>query len=162
AAADSRGIPVGNTPDVLTDTTADLAFALLLAAARKLPDAIESVLRGEWGSWEPGLYLGHEVHGATLGIIGMGRIGRGTARRAEGFGMNLLHASARDRAALGPFLGECDFVSLHCPLTPETHHLIDADALAQMRPTAILINTARGPIVDQDALRSALTEGTIA
>ena len=162
AAAASRGIPVGNTPDVLTETTADLAFALLLAAARRLPEAIESVRRGDWGTWEPDRYLGFEVHGATLGIIGMGRIGSAVARRARSFEMNVIHAGGRDRGALAPLLRESDFVSLHCPLTPETHHLIDAAALAEMRPTAILINTARGPIVDQVALRRALIDGTIA
>jgi glyoxylate reductase len=162
AAAASRGIPVGNTPDVLTETTADLAFALLLAAARRLPEAIESVRRGDWGTWEPDRYLGFEVHGATLGIIGMGRIGSAVARRARSFEMKVIHAGGRDRGALAPLLRESDFVSLHCPLTPETHHLIDAAALAEMRPTAILINTARGPIVDQVALRRALIDGTIA
>jgi glyoxylate reductase len=161
-AATRRGIPVGNTPDVLTETTADLAFALLLAAARRLPEAIQVVLRGEWGDWEPGQYLGHEVHGATIAIIGMGRIGRAVARRAEAFGMKVLQASARDDAAVASVLQESDFVSLHCPLTPQTRHLIDAAALARMRPNAILINTARGPIVDQVALRQALIDGTIA
>ena len=161
SAAASRGIAVGNTPDVLTETTADLAFALLLAAARKLPEAIEAVREGSWGTWEPGLYLGHEVHGSTLGIIGMGRIGQAVARRAEAFNMTVIHASARDRDALIPLLQASDFVSLHCPLTPETHHLIDAAALKQMRPQAILINTARGPIVDQEALRHALLDGSI-
>jgi glyoxylate reductase len=161
-AAARRGIPVGNTPDVLTETTADLALALLLAAARRLPAAIDSVLRGDWGTWEPDRYLGFEVHGATLGIIGMGRIGAAVARRARSFEMNVIDATARDRDALTPLLRDSDFVSLHCPLTPQTHHLIDAAALSQMRPTAILINTARGPIVDQAALRQALIEGTIA
>jgi glyoxylate reductase len=161
-AAAARGIPVGNTPDVLTETTADLAFALLLAAARKLPPAIESVRRGEWGTWEPDEYLGFEVHGATLGIVGMGRIGEAVARRARSFEMTVIHGSARDRESVARVLQESDFVSLHCPLTPQTHHLIDAAALGQMRRSAILINTARGPIVDQAALRQALIEGTIA
>jgi glyoxylate reductase len=162
AAAAARGIPVGNTPDVLTETTADLAFALLLAAARRLPEAIESVRRGDWGTWEPDRYLGFEVHGATLGIIGMGRIGTAVARRARSFEMSVAHASARDPDAVARVLQQSDFVSLHCPLTPQTRHLIDAGALALMRPTAILINTARGPIVDQAALREALVDGTIA
>jgi glyoxylate reductase len=162
AATARRGIPVGNTPDVLTETTADLAFALLLAAARRLPQAIESVRRGEWGTWEPDRFLGFEVHGSTLGIIGMGRIGEAVARRARSFEMNVIHASARARETIAPLLQQSDFVSLHCPLTPETRHLIDAAALAQMRPTGILINTARGPIVDQVALRAALIDGTIA
>jgi glyoxylate reductase len=162
AAATARGIPVGNTPDVLTDATADLTFALLLAAARKLPPAIEQVRSGDWVTWEPGHHLGAEVHGATLGIIGFGRIGRAVARRAEGFEMRVLHAGSGDADGLRALLEQSDFVSLHCPLTPATHHLIDAGALALMRPTAILINTARGPIVDQQALRQALAAGAIA
>jgi glyoxylate reductase len=161
-AATARGIPVGNTPDVLTDATADLTFALLLAAARKLPPAIEQVRSGDWVTWEPGHHLGAEVHGATLGIIGLGRIGRAVARRAEGFEMRVLHAGSGDAGGLRALLEQSDFVSLHCPLTPATHHLIDAGALARMRPTAILINTARGPIVDQQALREALAAGAIA
>jgi glyoxylate reductase len=156
----ARGIPLGNTPDVLTDATADLTFALLLAAARKLLPAVQSVLDGDWLPWEPARYLGAKVHGATLGIIGYGRIGQAVARRARGFDMKVLHANRRD--SLGPLLAESDFVSLHCPLTPETHHLIGSATLAQMRPTGILVNTARGPIVDQVALRSALTDGMIA
>jgi glyoxylate reductase len=161
-AATARGIRVGNTPDVLTDATADLAFALLLAAARKLPEAIDSARAGDWVTWEPARFLGASVHGATLGIIGMGRIGRAVARRAEGFEMRLLSCGRENGTALEDLLAESDFVSLHCPLTPQTHHLIDAAALAQMRPTAILINTARGPIVDSVALRQALIDGTIA
>ena len=160
-AASARGIPVGNTPDVLTDATADLTFALILAIARRLEDAAAAVKDGEWRTWEPDKYLGHDVHGATLGIIGMGRIGRAVARRAAGFEMTVLHTS-RDGVALDELLTSSDFVSLHCPLTPETHHLIDAETLAKMRPTAMLINTARGPIVDQRALRDALVDGTIA
>jgi glyoxylate reductase len=161
-AAAKRGIQVGNTPDVLTDATADLTFALLLAAARRLPEAIDSVRRGDWSTWGPEDHLGYAVHGATLGIIGLGRIGNAVARRARGFEMDIEHASARDPAAVQTLLRGSDFVSLHCPLTPDTHHLIDAAALAEMRPTAILINTARGPIVDQVALRRALVDGTIA
>ncbi len=162
AAAGARGIRVGNTPDVLTDATADLTFALLLAAARKLPEAAEAARRGDWLTWEPSRYLGAEVHGATLGIIGMGRIGRAVARRAEGFGMNVIHTGRAGGLPTERVLAESDFVSLHCPLTPQTHHLINAEALQRMRPTAILINTARGPIVDQDALRQALLDGHIA
>jgi glyoxylate reductase len=162
-AAAARSIPVGNTPDVLTEATADLAFALLLAAARKLPEAIDDVRNGDWTTWEPGRYLGAEVHGATLGIIGMGRIGRAVARRAQGFEMNVIHTGSSDGATdLPTLLGHSDFVSLHCPLTPSTHHLIDSEALSRMRPAAILINTARGPIVDQTALRRALEQGVIA
>lgn len=162
AAATRRGIRVGNTPDVLTEATADLTFALLLAAARKLPEAIAAVRDGEWVTWEPGRHLGHEIHGATFGIVGLGRIGRAVAKRAEGFGMTVIHTSANTRETLQELLRASDFVSLHCPLTPATHHLIDAAALALMRPNAILINTARGPIVDQVALGRALTEGKIA
>jgi glyoxylate reductase len=162
AAAGARGILVGNTPDVLTDATADLTFALLLAAARKLPAAADAVARGDWLTWEPGRYLGAEVHGATLGIVGMGRIGSAVARRAEGFEMNVIHTGHAGGVPLRELLGRADIVSLHCPLTPQTHHLIDAEALASMRPTAILVNTARGPIVDQAALRQALIDGKIA
>jgi len=160
-AASARGIPVGHTPDVLTEATADLAFALLLAAARKLPEAVESVRNGDWRTWEPGMHLGHEVHGATLGIVGLGRIGRAVARRAEGFEMTVLH-TGQAGGSLDHLLAQSDFVSLHCPLTPATRHLLDSTALARMRPTAILVNTARGAIVDQDALAQALHEGRIA
>jgi glyoxylate reductase len=159
-AAARRGIPVGNTPDVLTDATADLTFALLLAAARKLPEAIGAVHDGDWLTWEPARYLGREVHGATLGIVGFGRIGRAVAKRADGFEMQVLTAGSG--GGLETVLTESDFVSLHAPLTPATHHLIDADALRRMRRTAILINTARGGLVDQAALATALRDGTIA
>jgi glyoxylate reductase len=161
-AAASKGIPVGNTPDVLTDATADLAFALLLAAARKLPQAATSIRDGEWVTWEPAAYLGYDVHGATLGIVGDGRIGEAVARRASGFEMEVLVHSRSSGVSLSELLERSDFVSLHCPLTPETRHLIDAAALAAMKPTAILVNTARGPIVDQAALAAALHDGTIA
>ena len=145
---------------MLTDATADLAFALLMAAARRLPEAIADARDGDWLTWEPGRYLGAEVHGATLGIIGFGRIGRAVAQRAGGFEMTVVSAGAGE--PVEELLERSDFVSLHCPLTPETYHLIDAAALARMRPTAILVNTARGPIVDHDALRAALSDGTIA
>ena len=161
-AATRHGIPVGHTPDVLTEATADLTFALLLAAARKLPQAIRSVIDGDWLTWEPAMHLGTEIHGATLGIVGLGRIGRAVARRAQGFEMTVIHAGADDADALAEVLRRSDFVTLHCPLTRATHHLIDAAALAQMRPTAILINTARGQIVDQEALRRALIDGRLA
>jgi len=157
-AALARGIAVGNTPNVLTDATADLAFALMLAAARRLPAAERSVRAGEWRTWEATRWNGAEVHGATLGIVGFGRIGRAVARRAEGFSMNVLATRATPLAEL---LARSDFVSLHCPLTPETHHLIDAPALSRMKSSAILINTARGAIVDQQALGEALRDGTI-
>jgi glyoxylate reductase len=162
AAAAARGIPVGNTPDVLTDATADLAFALLLAAARKLPEAIRAVLDDDWPTWEPGRYLGYDVHGATLGIVGFGRIGRAVAQRAAGFQMRVLTSGRGRGPDFDRLLEESDFVSLHCPLTPETRGLIDAAALDRMRTTAVLINTARGPIVDQRALRWALEAGVIA
>jgi glyoxylate reductase len=160
AAAAARGIPVGNTPDVLTETTADLAFALILAAARRLPDGIAAVRAGEWLTWEPDWLLGHDVHDATLGIVGLGRIGSAVARRAEGFGMEVIAAGRGDD--LEDLLAHSDFVSLHAPLTPETRHLIDAPALARMRPTAYLVNTARGGLVDQDALAQALRDEQIA
>jgi glyoxylate reductase len=161
-AASARGIQVGHTPDALTDATADLAFALLLAAARRLPEALAGA-RQDWLTWEPRGYLGAAVHGATLGIIGFGRIGQAVGRRASGFDMRVLTTSRDGEAIVGlePLLRESDFVSIHCPLTPATHHLIDAGALSLMKPTAILVNTARGPIVDPVALREALERGTI-
>jgi glyoxylate reductase len=162
AATAARNIPVGNTPDVLTDATADLAFALLLATARKLPEATASVTAGDWLTWEPGRYLGHDVHGATLGIIGRGRIGQAVGHRAAGFDMTVLYTGRHGGTPLAQLLAQSDFVSIHCPLTPDTHHLIDAAALAMMRSSAILINTARGPIIDQAALIDALRDGRIA
>ena len=167
-AAAGRGIVVGNTPDVLTEATADLTFALLLAAARKLPEAIESVREGDWLTWEPGRFLGQAVAGATLGIVGLGRIGTAVAQRALGFEMTVLYtgggqgSEAVRRVSFDTLLEESDFVTLHCPLTAATYHLFDADALRRMRSSAILINTARGPIIDQEALRDALLAGEIA
>jgi glyoxylate reductase len=163
-AATRRGIPVGHTPDVLTDATADLTFALLLAAARRLPEAMDAAQKGDWVTWEPAKHLGYEVHGATLGIIGLGRIGRAVGQRARGFAMRVLTASARHGLSdkVRALLREADFVSVHCALTPETHHLIDADALKLMSPSSILINTARGAIVDPKALKDALQQGQIA
>jgi glyoxylate reductase len=155
----ARGIPVGVTPDVLTEATADLAFALLLAAARRLPEAAAAAREGLWRTWEPAGWLGADVDGATLGIVGFGRIGRAVARRAEGFRMTI--RSTAD-TPLQELLEGSDFISLHCPLTPRTHHLIDAAALARMRPNAILVNTARGGVVDQHALIEALGRGVIA
>ena len=162
AAATARGIAVGNTPDVLTDATADLAFALLLAAARRLPQGIATVRDGDWVTWEPSRDLGYAVNGATLGIVGGGRIGHAVARRAAGFDMEVLVSGRGDGIALEELLARADFVSLHCPLTEQTRHLIDAAALARMKPTAILVNTARGPIVDPAALAAALHSETIA
>jgi len=155
-AATERGIPVGNTPDVLTETTADLAFGLMLAAARRLVEADAYVRAGEWGEWRPDLLLGHDLHKATLGIVGFGRIGKAVARRATGFEMNVLHGD------LDEVLEKSDFVSLHVPLTPETRGMIGTQELARMKPTAILVNTARGPLVDTGALTKALDEGQIA
>jgi glyoxylate reductase len=159
AAAAARGIPVGITPDVLTEATADLAFACLLATARRLPEAMAAVRAGAWLTWEPDWLLGHDVHGATLGIVGYGRIGQAVARRSAGFDMEVLHTPSTRFEEL---LERADAVSLHVPLTRQTRHLIDSDALARMKPTAVLVNTARGPIVDQDALAKALHEGGIA
>jgi glyoxylate reductase len=172
--ATARGIPVGNTPGVLTETTADLAFALLMAAARRLPEGDRYVRTGRWRTWGPMLLLGSDVHGATLGIVGFGRIGQAVARRAAGFGMTVLYHDVvrqpaqveRDLAAtsvgLEELLSRSDFVSLHVNLTPETRHLVDAERLALMKPTAVLVNTARGPVVDQAALHVALRDGVIA
>ena len=162
AACVQRGIAVGNTPDVLTAATADLAFALILAAARRLPEAIAAVREGDWPTWEPSAHLGLELDSATLGIVGLGRIGRAVADRAAGFGMRVVHTGRDDGIPLAQLLARSDVVSIHCPLTPQTTHLIDGAALAAMKPSAILVNTARGPIVDQAALREALIDGTIA
>lgn len=154
-----RGVAVGTTPGVLTEATADLAFALILAAARRLPEAARAVTDGAWHTWEPARWLGLELHGATLAVVGAGRIGRAVARRARGFGMEVLELHRND--PLGPALERADVVSLHTPLTPQTRHLVDARALEQMKPTAILVNTARGGIVDHDALLDAVRAGTI-
>jgi glyoxylate reductase len=158
-AAAAREVQVGNTPDVLTDATADLAWALMLAAARRIVEARQAVVEGQWRTWEPEGWVGVDVHGATLAVIGAGRIGRAVAQRATGFAMDVVTVDLGDD--LHAALRRADFVSLHTPLTPETRHLIDAEALAVMKPTAILVNTARGPIVDQDALAAALHEGRL-
>lgn len=160
AAATARGVPVGVTPDVLTDATADLAFALILAAARHLVPAAGSVRAGAWETWKPREWLGAEVGGATIAIVGNGRIGRAVARRASGFDMRVIAVGRDDD--LHAALGAADFVSLHVPLGDATRHLIDDRALRAMKPTAILVNTARGGIVDQRALASALHEGRLA
>jgi glyoxylate reductase len=162
AAAGRRGVQVGRTPGVLTEATADLAFGLLLALARRLPEAAADVRAGEWRTWEPARWLGADVAGATLAVVGWGRIGQAVARRAEGFGMEVVHSSRSSGVPLEELLERADFVSLHTPLTPATRHLVDADALARMKPTALLVNTARGGVVDHDALRTALHAGTIA
>jgi glyoxylate reductase len=159
-AAAARGIPVGVTPDVLTDATADLAMALLLAIARRLPQAAADVRAGRWRTWEPSGWLGLELAGATLAIVGAGRIGCATGRRAQGFGMDVAYVGRGDD--LHAALASADVVSLHVPLSEDTRHLIDAAALRAMKPTALLVNTARGGLVDQSALRHALAEGWIA
>jgi phosphoglycerate dehydrogenase-like enzyme len=157
AACAARGIPVGRTPDALTGATADLTLALILAAARRLPEAARAVADGEWRTWEPARWLGLELDGATLLVVGPGRIGRAVAARAEAFGMRVLLAGRGDPLPLQ----QADVVTLHCPLTPQTRHLIDAAALERMKPGALLVNTARGPIVDSAALRRALHDGAI-
>jgi glyoxylate reductase len=161
-AAAARGIPVGNTPDVLTDTTADLAVALMLGISRHLVEGDAYVRRGEWRTWETGLMLGHDLHGSTVGIVGFGRIGQAVGRRLEGFGCEVLHTSRSGGVPLEELLERSDFVTLHSPLTPETRGLIGDEALARMKPTAYLVNTARGPIVDSEALGRALQAGRIA
>jgi glyoxylate reductase len=161
-AATARGIPVGNTPGVLTDTTADLAVALMLGIARRLADGDAYVRRGEWRTWEPGLLLGHDLHGATVGILGLGRIGRAVARRLEGFECTVLHTSRSGGVPFEDLLERSDFVSVHTPLTPETRGLIGERALRRMKPSAYLVNTARGPVVDTVALAAALHAGEIA
>lgn len=171
-AATERGIPVGHTPGVLTDATADLTFALLMAAARRLPEGVRKVADGDWLTWEPRGLLGADVWGATLGIIGLGRIGTAVARRARGFNMRVLYDDPHRHPELEEELGilhtsfdnllkQADFVTVHTPLVPETHHLIDEAAFHRMKPTAILINAARGEIVDTEALVRALEEGWI-
>lgn len=167
-----RGIPVSNTPDVLTDTTADIAWALMFAAARRVAEGDRFVRSGRFTGWGPLLMLGSDVTGKTLGIIGAGRIGTATARRAAGFSMPVVYASRKRNATiestgarylpLDDLLQESDFVSLHVPLTPETTHLIGARELDLMKPTAYLINTTRGPVVDEKALVQALRNGLIA
>jgi len=171
AACTARGIPVGNTPGVLTDTTADFAFSLLMAAARRIVEGADYVRAGRWKTWGPMLLMGSDVHGATLGIVGIGRIGQAIARRAGGFDMRILYYDPYIRDAgipgatsvdLDTLLAQSDFVTLHVPLTETTYHLIGQAALEKMKPTAILINTARGGVVDTEALYDALREGQIA
>jgi lactate dehydrogenase-like 2-hydroxyacid dehydrogenase len=168
AAARERGVVVTNTPDVLAETTADLAFALILMARRRLPAASAELLAGRWTGFAMDGYLGLDVHGATLGIVGYGQIGQAVARRAQGFGMRVLQVSRSGRSDerstsvdLATLLAASDVVTLHVPLTPETRHLIGAQELATMKPTATLVNTARGPIVDQVALVEALRSGRL-
>ncbi len=172
AALNRRGLPLGHTPHVLTDATADLTLALLLAAARRLPEADAYVRDGAWGAqrgWDPSLLLGRELKGATLGLVGLGPIGQAVARRASGFGLNIIGWTRSGRAvpgvgsaSLDTVLRQSDFISLHVALCADTRQLIDAAALAKMKPGAILINTARGPLVDEAALLAALRDGVIA
>ncbi len=157
-AATARGIPVGNTPGVLTESTADLAVALMLALMRRLPDAQEEVRAGEWVTWEPARLLGRDLHRSTVLVVGPGRIGKAVARRLEGFGAKVIEAGRGDPLPLA----EADVVTLHCPLTDDTRGLIGAAELAAMKPEAHLVNTARGPIVDTEALLDALRSGEIA
>ena len=173
AACARRGVKVGNTPGVLTDTTADLAFALLMAAARRLPEGDRFVRDGRWKTWGPLLLLGPDVHDATIGIVGFGRIGQAVARRAQGFGMDIVYHDLEPLPTsvseplgatylrLEELLPRADFVTLHVNLSPVTRHLINEKTLALMKPTAILVNTSRGPVVDQVALAAALRDGVI-
>ena len=169
--ATRRGIPVGHTPGVLTEACADLAFALLMAAARKVVLGDRQVREGLWRTWEPQGWLGADVHRATLGLVGFGRIGQAVARRAAGFDMRVLYydpavpepADGMGHAVeLDELLRESDFVSLHSPLTPETRHLINRESIKKMKAGAILVNTARGGLVDQDALVEGLSSGHLA
>ena len=170
--ATRRGIAVGHTPDVLTEACADLTFALLLAAARRILEGDRQVRAGDWLSWQPMDLLGMDVHGRTLGLVGFGRIGQAVAKRAKGFDMSVLFydphyngiQNMNNAISVGfdELLTQSDFVSLHAPLTPQTYHLIDKQAIARMIPEAILINTARGGLVDQEALYSALASGCLA
>jgi glyoxylate reductase len=165
--ATELGIAVCNTPGVLDETTADLAFLLILAACRRATDAEADLRAGRWTGFHIGDFLGVDVHGATLGIVGYGRIGRAVARRGAGFGMEVLHHTRRDTgiggwvAELDDLLRRSDIVSLHVPLHDATRGLIDARRLALMKPSAVLVNTARGPVVDEEALAVALEDGTI-
>ena len=174
AACGARGIVVTNTPDVLTEATADLAFGLLIAASRRIAEGDRLVRAGGFTGWTPAFMLGARVHGSTLGIVGLGRIGQAMARRARGFGMHVLYtqrsrlpeAMARALGAtwipdLDELCAAADAVTLHCPLTPDTRHLFDGPRLARMRPGSVLVNTARGPIIDEAALAHALEHGPL-
>jgi len=166
-------IPVGHTPGVLTETTADMAWGLLMSAARRIAEADSEVRNGTWRPWGPDVLTGEDIYGSTLGIIGFGRIGQAVARRARGFSMRILYFDLQRNekaefetgaiySSLEQLLSESDYVSIHVLLSPETRHLIGESQLKLMKPSAILINTARGPIVDSDALYHALLNGTIA
>jgi glyoxylate reductase len=161
-AASERAIPVGHTPDVLTETSADLALALMLAVMRRIPEGDAEVRAGEWLTWEPARLLGHDLHRATVGVVGLGRIGRAVKRRVEGFGARVIHSGRTDGVPVEELLERATVVTLHCPLTDATRGLIDAAALRRMRDDAYLVNTARGPVVDTAALGEALEQGWIA
>jgi len=168
AAATARKIPIGNTPGVLTDATADQAFALMLAAARRITEAERFVRAGKWATWIPNLLLGADLVGATLGIVGFGRIGQAVAKRAQGFDMRVIYSSPNAQSAYGAqpvdldiLLRESDFVSLHVPLKSETKHLVNAEFLSKMKPNAVLVNTTRGGVLDQNALYNALKSNQI-
>lgn len=161
--ATKRGIAVGNTPDVLTEATADFSFALMMSAGRRVVEAEKYVRAGKWKTWGPSTLLGVDFAGATLGIIGFGRIGKAMARRATGFGMRILFYGptaqplpGMTKVDLDTLYRESDFISLHTPLTPETRYMINAEAFSKMKATAVLVNTARGEVIDQDALYDAL------
>jgi len=172
AACRARDVAVGNTPGVLTETTAELALALMLATARRLPEALAAARDGSWGPWQPEWLVGVDVSGSTVGIVGMGRIGMAVARLLSGFGCRILYTSPRrnpeaeasgaKHVPLETLLAESDFVTLHAPLNEQTRHLINRDTLRRMKPGATLINTSRGGLVDQDALCEALQHGIIA
>jgi glyoxylate reductase len=167
-AATAAGVVICNTPGILDDTTADLAFLLILAASRRSSEAEAALRAGRWTGFHMHEFLGRDVHRATLGLVGYGRIGRAVARRAEGFAMDVIHHTRSPTGEAGwvgelpELLGRSDVVSLHVPLTPATRHLIGAAELAAMKPTAVLVNTARGGIVDEEALAEALERGVIA
>ena len=166
SAATARKLPVGNTPDVLTDSTADFAFTLMMSAGRRILEAERFVRDGKWQTWGPMLLLGIEMKGTTLGLVGFGRIGKAMARRAAGFDMRVIYYDPSEtkpdpdlKATSVDFetlLEESDFISLHTPLTPDTHHLIDSEALSKMKPSVVLVNTSRGAVVDMEALYEAL------
>jgi glyoxylate reductase len=162
-AATRRKIPVGNTPGAMTDATADMTWALMMAAARRVVEGEKYVRSGKWKTWSPQLLLGADFAGATWGIIGFGRIGQAVARRAQGFGMRVVYHDTEAKPAEGAtpvpldeLLETADFISLHVPLTPETHHMINAATLSRVKPGAVLVNTSRGPVVDPEALYEAL------
>jgi glyoxylate reductase len=173
AEATRRGIVVGNTPDVLTETTADFAFALMMTAARRITEGDRQVRKGRWKTWGPMILMGKDVHEATLGIVGLGRIGRAVARRAKGFGMNVIYYNRTRRQEIENELGlqyadfdrllsDSDFITIHVNLTPETHHLIGKAQLEKMKADSVLVNTSRGQVVDNTALYEALRAGKIA